>query len=160
MVFKLPEEIETPEQLAAAAYEIQRYADWLDSNKVRHKTGAPKLATQPALAPQSTAVLEAWQADHPADKPALEELVTTLEGFQPPIIHITLVDIATPALLHKLVTWVRANGDPKTLVQLVADSTIGGGVVIRTPNHLYDHSFRSQLLAHRSALTKVIANVR
>jgi hypothetical protein len=160
VAFNLPLELETVEQLQAAKYEIEQYANRLQVATIRQAVGQAPAQDTSSLMPAAQAIIVAWQGKKTVSAASLTELLATLKGLQPPVLHLTLTNIAPPTLRRALSQWVRANAHPQALLQLSVDSSIGGGVVIRTTNHLYDDSFRTQLLAHRDNLTKVIADVR
>ena len=159
MAFKLPDSIETPEQLHAAGYEVERYIEWLRDSGVRHRVGSKALA-EPPLTAETLSVVKSWQGKRKITADSLAELLEYLRGAKPPVLHLVLPDFATPQLRTQLSKWARSNCHPDALITLVADSTIGGGVVIRTDNHVYDYSFRGRLLAARPKLTGIIAHVR
>ena len=160
MEFKLPGDIQTPEQLQAAVYEVERYADWLRESSVHKEVGATNLPGEPAMAPETLAVVKAWQKGKKVTAESLSKLAAWLRAYHPPVIHLVLADIAPPALRKRLSDWVRTNCHPAALLGLSADSTIGGGVVIRTTNRLYDESFRHRLVENRGALAKAVSSVR
>lgn len=156
----MPADIQTPEQLQAAIYEVERYADWLRETGVRREVGATNLPDEPAMAPETLAAVKAWQARKKVTAESLAQLAAALRTYKAPVVHLVLADIAPPALRQRLSAWIRANCHPSALVALSADSTIGGGVVIRTTNRLYDESFRQRLVANRDALAKAVSDVR
>lgn len=160
MEFKVPGDIQTPEQLQAAIYEVERYAEWLRETGVRHEVGATNLPDEPGMATETLAVVKAWQARKKVTAESLSQLAAALRGYHPPVVHLVLADIAPPALRQRLSAWLRANCHPMALLAMSADSTIGGGVVIRTTNRLYDESFRHRLVAGRDALAKAVGDVR
>lgn len=158
MAFKLPLEIETPGQLFGCQFEVERYAGWFRESQVHQKVQAPALE-EPSLTDLTLMVIKAWQGSKAITGDTLDELVHELAGIKLPVLHITLAAIPSPVLKKQLVGWVRTNCHPEALVEFVSDSTLGGGVVIRTPDHIYDHSFRGKLIEGRGNLAKVIANV-
>lgn len=161
MTVKLPVAIETPQQLQAAIYEIERYLEWLRASEAKQHVGQKGGAgEEPSCSAETQTLITEQLQGHPVSPAKLEEVLATLRATQPPILHLVLAGLAPPALRRRLVEWVRVNGHPEALVQLTADSTIGGGVMIRTPDHLYDESFRTKLLAHRGELIKALQHVR
>ena len=55
--------------------------------------------------------------------------------------------------------WFRSQINPEMLVAFVADRNLGGGVMVRTPNHVLDYSWRQQLVDGRDKLAGIIKNV-
>ena len=70
-----------------------------------------------------------------------------------------LAALPNRAQRESLVTWFRANVSPHLLLSFVADRNLGGGVVVRTPNRVFDFTWKQQLVAGRSKLAEIIKNV-
>jgi hypothetical protein len=159
MAFKLPSEVESPNQLLGCRLEAEGYSVWLRDAAARQKVKVAGKA-EPSLSEVTLAVIKAWQGAKPVTVDSLDALVAELTNWQAPVLHLSLAAVAPPALRQQLVAWVRTNCQAEALVNFVSDSSIGGGVIIRTPDHIYDYSFRAKLMAGRAGLAKGIANVR
>lgn len=62
-----------------------------------------------------------------------------------PTIHLTFASEPDPSTLTQLVQWVRENLHPMALVATGIQPNLVGGCVVRTPDHIYDYSFRTHL---------------
>lgn len=71
-----------------------------------------------------------------------------------PSLHIAFSIEPEPAILSQLVAWIRENLHPIALVTVGIQPSLVGGCVIRTPDHIYDFSFRNQLRASQPILTE------
>ena len=60
---------------------------------------------------------------------------------------------------ENLVTWFRSNVSPHLLISFVADRNLGGGVVVRTPNRVFDFTWKQQLTVGRAKLAEIIRSV-
>jgi hypothetical protein len=159
VAFKLPPEVETPNQLLGSCFEVERYSAWLRDSTARQKVMVADIP-EPSLTGVTLAVIRAWQGAKKVTPESLDSLVVALTSLHVPVLNLSLAAVPPPALRERLVQWVRTNCHAEALVNFVTDATIGGGVVIRTPDHIYDHSFRVRLMAGRGVLAKVIADVR
>lgn len=61
-----------------------------------------------------------------------------------PLMHVTFAAEAEPEEVSVLVLWVRENLHPAALITVGLQPSIVGGCVIRTPDHIYDFSFRNK----------------
>lgn len=69
-----------------------------------------------------------------------------------PTLHIAFASEPEPAILSQLVAWIRQNLHPVALITVGVQPALVGGCVIRTPDHIYDFSFRNQLRAEQPRL--------
>lgn len=74
-----------------------------------------------------------------------------------PTLHIAFASEPEPAILSQLVAWIRQNLHPVALVTVGIQPGLVGGCVIRTPDHIYDFSFRNHL---RSAQPMLVERLR
>lgn len=71
-----------------------------------------------------------------------------------PLIHISFGVDPAPAFLQKLVTWMRQNIHPLTLVQVGLQPNIGAGCVVRSTNKFYDFSLRQHFKSQKQLLVQ------
>lgn len=71
-----------------------------------------------------------------------------------PVLHIAFALEPEPAILSQLVAWIRQNLHPVALVTVGIQPGLVGGCVIRTPDHIYDFSFRNHLRSAQPMLTE------
>lgn len=156
MAFKLPPAIYSPELMQSVSYELDQYVEWYRDSRIKAKVGAPA-APEPVLSAETALAVQAWYADGAKPTVAgLAELAATLREMKPPVVHILLAALPNHAQRAQLVDWFRANTAPDTLVAFVADRNLGGGVVVRTPNRIFDDSWKLRLVAGRDKLPEII----
>lgn len=85
------------------------------------------------------------------DRQALQNYLDTIHD-QAPVVHISFSADPTPAFLDKLVSWFRREIDPALLLTIGLQPTIGAGCIIRTTNHYFDFSLRSDFAGKRDML--------
>ena len=158
MAFELPGAIYSPQLLEAVTYEIELYLDWYRQAKVRRAVGS-KAPEEPSHSAETLLVIETWLAGQPHTVASLEALVKHLRELKLPEIHIMLAAMPNRAQRITLVDWFRTNITPHLLVSFVADRNLGGGIVVRTPNHVLDFTWKQQLLGARGKLAEVVRHV-
>ena len=155
MKLELPPEITTPTELKTVRLEL---ADYIGNQQ--HRAALTKVGTKPArskpVSAELAAVLKAWSA--PAD---LDDLAGQLDQL---IAHASTITLSLPAqasieFRQRLIGWLRTEIKPNLLVNLTVNPEIGGGVIIRTTNHVYDLSFKSRLLASRKLIPELVHRV-
>jgi hypothetical protein len=152
--FELPAAVYSPQLLESVIYDVQVYLDWVRQNQIRRKVGA-----KPKPEPNHVLVIEAWLNGQPPTLESIEELLSHLKALKLPQIHITLAALPNQNQRETLVKWFRTNTTPHLLVSFVADRNLGGGVVIRTPNHVYDYTWKQELVAARDKLAGILKHV-
>jgi hypothetical protein len=157
--FELPAAVYSPQLLESVTYDIQQYLDWYRQVAVQKKVGAKTTLPEPTHSRETVVVIEAWLAGRQPTVEALEQLVETLKNLKLPEVHITLAALPNHSQRETLVNWFRTNVTPHVLLSFVADRNLGGGVVIRTPNHVFDFTWKQQLLAGRGKLAEIVRNV-
>ena len=158
MAFELPAAIYSPALLESVIYDIQTYLDWIRQNEIRKKVGATR-KEEPTHSAETVLVIEAWLAGQPPTLEAVTQLLEYLKKLKPKEIHLTLAALPNRTQREALVAWFRNNVAPGLLVSFVADRNLGGGVVVRTPNHVYDLTWKAQLIEGRSKLAEILKRV-
>jgi hypothetical protein len=156
--FILPSAVYSPELLESVRYEIAQYLDWYRETKIHKQVGAA-LATEPDHSAETAKVIEAWCADQPVTVSLLEALQTYIKELKAPVVHVTLAALPNHAQRQMLVDWFRACAGPQVLISFVGDRNLGGGVLVRTPNRVFDYSWKQKLLASQDKLAPVIHRV-
>lgn len=131
--------------------EIESVDNDLGTQKIR-SPGATLVV--PAISRQLKEILELNKQSIVSSKDRatlIRQLKTTKE--KAPVIHITFASEPEPSILVQLISWIRTNLHPSALVTIGVQPAIVGGCVFRTPDHIYDFSFRNQLVASKSLLT-------
>lgn len=87
---------------------------------------------------------------------AREGLLFLLRGLKKhaPIVNITLASQVDNNDLEKLIKWFRSEIHKQTILVIGLQPNLIGGMYIRTPNHVYDYSLRTQLEGHRDDIVK------
>ncbi|HZM64397.1 MAG TPA: hypothetical protein VFB59_04660 [Candidatus Saccharimonadales bacterium] len=69
-----------------------------------------------------------------------------------PVIHISFASDPSAAFLEKIVSWLRTNVHPITLIRLGLQPSIAAGCVLRTANRAFDFSLRHHFTEQRDLL--------
>jgi hypothetical protein len=149
------------QDLKAAALEVKKYANWYNQTAVKMKVTKNNSYELPAVSPEATNIINEWLAGNPPTSKSLDDLILALEGFahDAPRVTITLAAPPPNSLKQTLAAWFRQNIAPNTLVNFKFNATILGGMVVVYGSHIYDWSFRRQILAAREKFPEVLRNV-
>lgn len=158
MALNLPNQVNTPQLLEAVVFEVDRLRSWLADSAVKQKVGA-KAETEPSRSPETQMILDAQFAGKPLTVDGLEALLAELKSLKPVTVHLTLASLPSEAIKLKLIDWFRTNCRDDVLISFVADRTIGGGLIVRTPNRIFDYSFRQRLIDGRTKIPELIRHV-
>ena len=158
MAFELPQAVYSPELLESVVFEIQQYLDWYRQSEVKKKVGT-KVSEEPTHSAETVLTIEAWTAGKQLTLESLEELVKTLQALKLPVVHVTMAALPNHTQRTRLVDWFRLNTSPNLLLSFVADRNLGGGIVVRTPNHVFDYSWRQKLIEGRDKIPGIVRNV-
>jgi hypothetical protein len=156
--FELPAAVYSPQLLEAVQYDIQIYLDWYRQTKIQKQVGAAVVA-EPTHSAETVLVIEAWLDGKTPTVESLEELVRTLHEMDLPQVHVMLAALPNRAQREILVNWFRNNSVPGLLLSFVADRNLGGGIVVRTPNRVFDFTWKQQLVAGRDKLAGILKSV-
>lgn len=158
---KLPDSICTPEDLSATLMEIREYSRWYKHELVKHQSGAKVQSTQPVISTVTAEILREKSAQQNVSEQHLDELIEELAKYKRtlPVISITLAAPASGQLKKTLTNWCRQNLATGILVSFAHNRTLLGGMVVRYGSHVYDWSWRRQLLNTPSQFSEVLARV-
>jgi F0F1-type ATP synthase delta subunit len=73
-----------------------------------------------------------------------------------PVLHISFAAEPTPRIIDAIISWLRQNIHPHTLLQVGLQPSIAAGCVLRTPNKLFDMSLRANLDNQENYLVQLI----
>lgn len=158
MAFELPGAVYSPQLLEAVTFDIEHYLDWYRETKIQKKVGA-KATDEPTHSAETVLVIEAWLAGKSPTVESLEALVKYLRELKLPEVHVMLAALPNRAQREVLVDWFRANTTPHLLLSFVADRNLGGGVVVRTPNRVFDFTWKQELVAARDKFAGILKRV-
>ncbi len=161
MTIKLPPSLTSVQDLKAAILEIRRYAQWYSQASVKVRVTRGKTAGAPAISQPAIDLIEQWHADRPVRPQDLDDLIAALEDFAASASSITITLAAPPsqALRQALLDWCRQNIDPNILADFRFNSTMLGGLMVRYGSHVYDWSFRRQILEARQKFPEALRHV-
>lgn len=157
--FQLPAAVYSPQLLESVTYDIEQYLEWYRQSAVQKKVGTKVATAEPTHSAETVLVIEAWLVGKTPTVETLEALVAYLKGLDLPQVHVMLAALPNRAQREQLVNWFRTNVSPHLLLAFVADRNLGGGIVVRTPNHVYDFTWKQQLVAGRDKLGEIIKHV-
>lgn len=158
-VSNLPAELYSPEQIEAVLFELDSYLAQRRREETRRKV-KPNLAKSAAEVDWTSeleGVLGAPSQAATLSVADLEAKVAELKSWRNlPVVHLTL-PVRPPASLKKeLVAWFRNEISPQLLIRFNVNSGIVGGIVVRTPQHIHDFSFRRLLVDKQSKIPEIL----
>jgi len=158
----LPDSIWSPEDLTELIADLKHYNQWLTSYQIKQQvtSGAPSPAA-PTLSPAAIACLHDLHAKKALNNTGVEALITSLMSVQnsSPRIDFTLAAPPANGLKKSFVAWCRTNISPDALVSFQFNASLLGGMVVRYKSHIFDWSFRRQILANRNKFAEILRNV-
>lgn len=161
MKLKLPPSVSSPQDLTALILEVKDYSRWFTHNAIKEQAHAKRGVAPPPVSPATLETVKTFTGKRLLDRPILDELVTALESFRKtaPTVTITLAAPPSAGVKTELVAWFRDNVAPDTLINFQFNGSLLGGMVVRAGSHVYDWSFRRQLLAARGSFPEVLRRV-
>lgn len=88
-----------------------------------------------------------------ADRTRMNSVLEDLH-LHAPVIHISFASDPPPAVLAKLITWLRHEVDPLLLLQVGLQPSIAAGCIVRTSSKYFDFSLRRHFEAHQNLLLR------
>lgn len=161
MTPNLQNNVASPQDLKELILEVQKYAKWFSQYAIKQKVSGAAPAQQLEVTPPAAALIQDWTKDKPPTQASIDELIKALELIETnsPQITITLAAMPPVALKKTLVDWCRKNINPSVLVEFRFNSTLLGGMVLRYGSHIYDWSFRRQILSAGPHFPEVLRRV-
>lgn len=161
MKLKLPDTISSPQDVTALLLELQQYARWFAHNGIKAKLGTKHATKPPVLSDPALALVRASTGKELLNQTVLDELVAALEAHHrsATAVTITLAAPATADVKKALVGWCRDNIAGDILVSFQLNSSLLGGLVVRYGSHIFDWSFRRQILANKQQFSEVLSRV-
>jgi F0F1-type ATP synthase delta subunit len=158
---KLDESVSSRQDLRAVILELRHYASHLAHNAIKKQVSGHSKADNPQLSPSAQGLLEQCLGDNHLTKTALDKAIADLEAFEKSAkqIMITLADAPSQGIKKTLTAWCRTNLESNLLVSFQFNSTLLGGLVVNYGSHIFDWSFRRQILAERRKFPEVLRHV-
>lgn len=156
MKFKLPSAVYSLDHARFCVEELIAYSSALGQQQ---RTKAAKKL--PQLSSESTQLVEQLNTNEQQKPESILQIVSWLEVLERQVktLSISLVSTAPYALKQDIVVWLRDNIHSEIMVDFHVNPDIAGGVVVRTPRAVYDHSFRTLLLSPPKRFTEVLDHV-
>ena len=161
MRIKLDKDISSVHDLQAVIAELKDYAKWQSRNSMRKLLKSSHETEAPFLSDSARNMMHQFGDKDLLIRSSLDQLISTLEHFakNAPSITITLAAPATHLIKKQLVSWCRDNLSHSILVNFEFRSGLLGGMVVRNGSHIYDWSFRRQILEAGPKFPEVLRNV-
>ncbi len=159
MAYELPSAVYSPQLLEAVVHDIEAYLEWYRETTVKKKVGAKTAVAEPSHSAETEMVISEWLGGKAATIESIEQLVAALKSLQLPEVHVMLAALPNRAQREIIIDWLRNNTTPHLLVSFVADRNLGGGLVLRTPNRVFDFTWKQQLLNSRDKLAGIVRRV-
>lgn len=162
MKLSLPDTITSKQDLLDLVQELHDYSKWLSHANIlkRTKTKAQNQEDY-ELSHDAKSIIKNSDISAISDTTALSNLIEEITKYSKsaPKITITLAAPATNDIKKILTGWCRNNLSNKMLIDFEFNRVILGGMVIRFGSHIYDWSFRRQILENRDKFPEVLRNV-
>ena len=160
MKLELPSHIASYQDLNQLLLQVQQYRKWQAQNAVKQQVNASS-SQAPYIPKESMAIINQWHSGKQPTAKTIDQLIDAIEDLKEsaPKIAITLAAPPGPKLKTQLANWCRDNLDPNVLIDFSFDSNILGGMVVRWGSHIYDWSFRRQILNNKQRFTEVLRHV-
>lgn len=161
MKLLLPNTVSSQQDLGALTLEIREYAKWFAHNAIKAKVHAKNATPPPALSPGALELVRSAGGTKLLDQKALDTLILELENARKtaPTITITLAAPATSDVKQSLVAACRQHITDNALVTFKFNAGLCGGMVISYGSHVFDWSFRRQILENRANFSEVLRRV-
>ena len=161
MKLKLQDSISSQQDLKAVIIEVREYARWYSHTAIKTRVAVKNKTEPPVLSQTAIDLLKDSAGAKPLTQAGLDEIIAGLQDLAESTASLTITLAAPPSngLKKTLVAWCREHIDPNVLVSFQFNSTLLGGMVIRYGSHVYDWSFRRQILAERGKFTEVLRRV-
>ena len=161
MKLRLPDSIASSQDITALQLEVREYTRWFAHEAIKQRANAAHASTAPSLSDTCQELLRTHAGKKALTQTDLDTLVKELDHHlrTAPTITLTLAAPATATIKTTLVKWCRTNIAPDILVNFQFNTTILGGMVVRYGSHVFDWSFRRQILASRDKFPEILRNV-
>jgi F0F1-type ATP synthase delta subunit len=153
MVLKIPDNLASKQDITRVHRELRAFADNVVQSIMRHDDPIK----YPAISDSLRAVATENQVDL-RDPKACDMLLLQLEDLRhnAPTVHISFPVDPSREVLQKLVTWLRSEIDQNIFIQIGLQPTIAAGIVLRTPNKVFDFSLRKHLYKNKDKLIEAL----
>jgi len=149
------------QDLRAVILDVQKYSRWFSQYSNKKRISDSQSEPAPTLSEVAVGIIKDFAKETPINQNSLDELVKYLNNIatESPRITITLAAVPPLKLKKLIVVWCRKNIKPNILVDFKFNSTLLGGMVIHYGSHVYDWSFRKQIMAKRQNFPEALRHV-
>ncbi|SRR6266496_4467705 len=157
----LPIDLYSSDQLGAVIMELRGHVSSLRNASVRAQAVHGEVGAPTHLSALLLAALHSAGVS-PTDTAGTEKLQRQLEAIRDkaPAVHLMMAALPNRDFKRKLTEWFRSEIHPFTLLTFATRTDIGGGVIIQAGSHLYNYSFRQQILQHKARISELYNSVR
>ncbi len=157
----LPDSVTSLPDLTALIIEIREYTKWFSHNEIMARVSKKHTFQPLSISRGATELLQEWEKQEPINTRSLDALIDTLTLYKntAPTLTITLAAPATNDIKQTLISWCRKNIAPNVMVAFGFNSTLLGGLVVHYGSHIFDWSFRRQILDGRQKFGEVLRRV-
>ena len=161
MKIKLDENISSVHDLQALILELKDYAKWYSHDSMRKLIKSSHGSDAPILSEAARVMIHEFSDKNLSTRSAIDQLIMNLEHVArtAPQMTITLAAPPTHGIKKQLVAWCRDNLSHSILINFEFRSGLLGGMVVRSGSHIYDWSFRRQILEAGPKFPEVLRNV-
>lgn len=161
MTIKLNDEISSVHDLQALILELKDYTKWYSHDSLRRLVNPGRDSDEPILSEAAKNTLHEFTDKNLSTRSAIDQLILSLEHLakNAPQMTITLAAPPTHGIKKQLVSWCRENLSHSVLINFEFRSGLLGGMVVQSGSHIYDWSFRRQILEAGPKFPEVLRNV-
>jgi hypothetical protein len=158
---KLSEDIISPEDLKQVITEIRDYSKWMSKNTIKIKVTKKKAGDEPELSDAAADLIKQWKDGKDLSPKILDKLIEELQDYLAKMktIRVTFAALPTNKTKQQFTKWFRDNLSDEVLIDFRFNSTLLGGMVVNCGSHIYDWSFRRQLLENKDKFSEVVHRV-
>lgn len=155
----LPSTISSPQDLSLLILDVKKYAKWYLQYYTAQKAKTKYAELQPEISKIASELIISWDKQAPLTPTNLEDRIKSLEktARTAPVINITLASPPSQEIKKTIADWCRSNLSPDILISFQFNSTILGGMILRTGSKIYDWSFRTKIINAKKSFSEVIS---
>jgi hypothetical protein len=157
----LNKEIASRQDLTSVILELRTYREWFSKMAIKHKSGSKSMVMPPKLSKPALDLINQQRESRPVSQNLLDSLINELEKLESSseFIVITLGALPSTNINLLLINWCRQNLNPNILVDFRFNSTMLGGMAVQYGSHIYDWSFKRQIMASLNKFPEVLRRV-
>lgn len=161
MKLKLPDNITSQQDVMELLAELHDYSKSLSHQDILKRTNSKSTSQLTETSKEAKELMRIWTNGKTIDSSSLNELIKSVTDYKDnaPKMTITLAAPATNDIKKTLTVWCRDNISSNLLIDFQFNRIILGGMVLRFGSHIYDWSFRRQILDGRDKFPEILRHV-